>query len=97
MLVYCRTNLALSSEQWPTSLPERPMVGDLIESATCWGQFRLRLKVVRVTWAYGSVACAGCAPRWHCRVELHDWLDRSIQEFYEWYAPLVGRSVSNFI
>ncbi len=96
MLVECRTNLALSSEQWPTSLPERPMVGDLIESATRWGDFRLKLKVVRVTWAPSS-ACSGCVPRWYLRVELGLPRDQSLREFYEWYAPLVGKRVSAFI
>lgn len=90
MYVHCRTNLDLSGELWPIELPALPNIGDLIQSITKWGVFQLRLKVVRITWKsrydYED---------WYPEIELHT--DESIREFYEWYAPLVGRSVSSFI
>ncbi len=95
--IKCVTNLDVTMEKWPTALPTAPRVGDLIESATKHGDFQLRLKVIRVTWVH-------CRPfdysecSWHPFIELHDHIEgRSIREFYEWYAPLVGKSVSAFI
>lgn len=65
--VSCHTNLDLRNERWPDELPCRPMVGDLIESATEWsGKFRLSLKVVAVRFEYSKIP-----QRWICRVELH--------------------------
>lgn len=89
--VVCRTNLDIR-ESWPDQLPAVPRVGDNIESKTKHGVFQLRLKVIEVTWRYSSLT-----DTWYAEVELHDGQKRSIKEFYEWYAPLVGRNVSAFI
>ncbi len=90
--IYCHTNLDLFNEKWPLILPAIPRVGDIIESKTSHGKFKLSLKVVRVTWK--------CDDDWgkhYPEIELHDRMDRSIKEFFEWYAPLVGKNVSTFI
>lgn len=92
--VHCRTNLDVPMERWPTELPELPSVGHLIESQTKHGaHFRLALRVVQVKWTY-----AESTRTWSPEVELHvpreNW---SIKDFFEWYAPLVGKSVSAFI
>lgn len=101
--VVCRTNLDLSGEKWPDRLPVVPRVGDRIASAVMHGSFQLELEVVAVTWR--PIYDRGWVPY----VELHmtSWqrslLPRtvgepgSIRAFYEWYAPLVGRTVSSFI
>lgn len=109
--VVCHTNLDLEYEIWPTQLPALPRVGDEVESASkrCNG-FRLKLKVVSVTWKYNN------KKEWYPYIELHmtdcqrsllvpselreRWPNAqagSIVAFYGWYAPLVGRSVSSFI
>lgn len=103
--VNCHTNLDLHNEQWPTELPAIPRVGDLIESATKHGNFRLRLQVVSVTWEFQDMTGV-----WIPHIELHmtDFhkllpsrkegaANGSIYAFYEWYAPLVGSSVSAFV
>lgn len=106
MRVHCRTNLDLSGEHWPEDMPAVPHVGHRIQSTTYWpGGFQLELEVVAVTWQ-------NQAPPWAVNtdsVHLHwSWAPvielhiprcpvRSLREFYEWYAPLVGRSVSAFI
>ena len=94
MRVVCRTNLDLHGEIWPTELPALPNVGDLIQSNQKWGVFQLRLKVIRITWKRYNIE-----HNWYPEIELHDhWAQpRSITEFYEWYAPLVGKTVSSFI
>jgi len=91
--VQCRTNLDLRGEAWPTKLPAVPRVGELIQSSTKWNEvFQLRLKVVAITWRQNH------SHDWSVLVELHDAADvRSIKEFYEWYAPLIGTSPSTFI
>lgn len=115
MRIYCRTNLDLRGEQWPTDLPAVPRVGDCIQSATEWKDgFHLELQVVAVTWKC-SVAMGftpGSLPEWYPEVELHmsefhqklrccregcGCSQGSICAFYEWYAPLVGRSVPAFM
>ena len=88
--IYCRTSLDLFNEDWPTHLPEIPREGEIIESKTKHGDFRLSLRVERVRWGYTHT---GYVPI----VELHDTHSRSIRGFYEWYAPLVGKSVGAFI
>lgn len=103
--VYCHTNLDLANERWPSELPALPRVGDIIESATKHGEFVLRLKVCQVTFQYNNMS-----KEWYPSIELHmcDWMkslpgkrpgaaDGSIIAFYEWYAPLVGKSVGAFI
>lgn len=91
--IHCRTNLDLSNEEWPTALPALPCIGDYIQSGVSHNGFQLQLKVVSVTWRKGS----GLNGTWYPEIELHDGRSRSIKEFYEWYAPLVGRKVEAFI
>lgn len=96
MQILCRTNLDLSMERWPMSLPCIPSVGDKIQSSThhAFNKFQLKLEVIEITWC-----CNGPDNPWFPHIELHiprnkNW---SIKQFYEWYAPLVGKSVSSFI
>ena len=91
--VHCHTNLDLSHEIWPDSLPAIPRVGDKIESQTRHGIFRLSLEVVSVTWKYKNEG------HYYPEIELSIPKGRflSLTNFYEWYASLVGRSVSAFI
>jgi hypothetical protein len=103
MKVICRTNLDLSNERWPDEMPEAPRVGDHVRSRTSHNGFELELQVVRVTWRF-------FVSGWVPEIELHmtqfhrslpsqkpGAADGSIQAFYEWYAPLVGREVFAFI
>ena len=91
MNIHCKTNLDVWNEMWPGNLPAVPRVGDNIESATLHrGMFILTLKVTAVTWKNGRHG-------YYPEIELHDGQNRSIKEFFEWYAPLVGKSVSSFI
>jgi hypothetical protein len=108
--VSCHTNLDLRGERWPSMLPCMPCVGDEIESATAHRQsngnyFRLQLKVCAIRWEYNSDGI------WSPVIELHmtqfqhglpcsngcEVSRGSIQAFYEWYAPSVGKSVGSFI
>lgn len=87
------TNLDLPNEDftWVQNLPIA--VGDKVQSTTVWGTFQLSLEVVSIHWErtkHRDVIR---------RIELHipknfGW---SIREFYEWYAPAIGKSVGNFI
>lgn len=103
--VRCHTNLDLDNhEVWPCVLPVVPHVGDVIVSNKMWkGGFRLELQVISITWT----PCDNC---WTPRIELYmtnyqkqmepqreGAATGSIIAFYEWYAPLVGRSVGSFI
>lgn len=104
--VRCRTNLDLSYEEWPTELPALPKVGDHIASKTKHGHFRLELAVCRVTWEYSEFD-----KEYLPIIELHMTSFHrglpvrssktaetgSIVAFYDWYAPLVGRTPSAFI
>jgi len=109
MKVICKTNLDLFNEKWPVELPCRPMKGDYIISKTRHPQynkdengfslggmpthyFSLELEVVSITFdLFDKEYC--------CIVELHDksFYKRSINDFYKWYAPLVGKSKHFFI
>jgi len=86
--VHCYTNLDLSSEQWPTELPTVPRLGDDIESMISHNDFRLSLMVVGIHWKYDK-------GKYVPYIELTDHKQRSVKEFYEWYAPLVGKSISS--
>lgn len=94
--VVCHTNLDLFNERWPTRLPQIPVVGQQIESATkhrteTSEAFQLSLNVVAVRWKYND-----SSSQWDCaEVELH--VDMRITDFYAWYAPLVGKRESYFI
>lgn len=101
MKVVCRTNLDLLNEDWPTNLPSLPNIGDRIESRTEHKNgFRLQLEVCSITWR-----CDIFEPvnkkhsEWYPEIELHipkirNW---SITDFYNWYAPKVGKSLGYFI
>jgi len=96
--VHCRTNLDLvrGAEKWPEFLPAIPHVGDKIQSAQIWsGGFQLELTVIQVTWKKSMNLTRG-EPEWYPEIELH-CPNKSIREFYQWYAPLVGRRLSDFI
>ena len=93
--IHCRTNLDLAGEKWPRSLPIVPRVGDNIESLTKHGNFRLSLRVAAVNFRAKSEF--RLEETHTVEIELHDKFQRSIRDFYEWYAPLVGKSVSSFI
>ena len=83
------TNLDLFNEVFPDQLQQVPRVGDLVESRTIHSDgFQLKLRVVSVTWRN----------QMRPLVELHapNYIS-SITEFYNWYAPLVGKRVSYFI
>lgn len=110
MYVYCRTNLDLANEEWPTNMPAVPNVGDHIQSAVKHGVFQLTLEVVRVTWKQTNSGYSNSGNYWYPEIELHmtdfqrglpcskgNDCKGSILAFYEWYAPLVGRNVRDFI
>lgn len=103
--VMCHSNLNLHIERWPNRLACLPHVGDEIVSAMRHGHFQLSLQVVKIRFEYSS-----SHGDWIPHIELHmtDFQRRmpsksgqgaagSITAFYEWYAPLVGKSVSWFI
>jgi len=90
--VRCRTNLDLVGESWPTHLPAIPRIGERIRSRTKWGIFQLELEVVAVKWVPSGDG-------YIAEVELHIPVSRnwSLVDFYKWYAPKVGKTVSSFI
>lgn len=91
MKVVCHTNLDLMpAEDWPDALPCLPNVGDEIESKMLWGMFRLSLRVVAIRWRFNGVD-------WTPHIELHCARDWSVKQFFEWYAPKVGKRVESFI
>lgn len=103
--VFCHTNLDLSGEKWPTQLPALPNVGDIIQSETKWKEFQLELEVRRISWKFND-SIGVYVP--HIELHMTKWqgmltskkegaAQGSITAFYEWYAPLVGRSVGAFI
>ena len=96
--VNCHTNLDLANaEEWPTELPSVPRVGDLIQSKHRWNnKFQLTLKVVRVYWKYVR-GYSKDQDRYEPFIELNTDFDMTTREFYEWYTPLIGESVSSFI
>lgn len=111
--VFCRTNLDLHNEVWPDELPALPNISDYITSRTKHGIFQLQLQVCRITWEYHESTWGDNEPGWYPNIELHmtefqrgiypkDNQGRtvapgSITAFYQWYAPLVGRTVGSFI
>jgi hypothetical protein len=94
MNIFCHTNLDLRNEEWPTELSAVPQVGQRIESKTARGRFHLVLEVVAVTWTYNFRTST-----YFPQVELHLPSKRfkSLTSFYEWYAPIIGSSISSFI
>ena len=96
MKVHCRTNLDLDrAEDWPDELLAIPCRGDRIQSAMIWNDdFQLQLEVMAVIWKQNQYT-----NEWIPEIELHIPIGfhKSITDFYKWYAPKVGRSVSSFI
>lgn len=94
--IVCRTNLDLGHEEWPEGLfPTVPRKGDRIQSKTVWkDDFQLELEVVAVTWRFSKTN------GWYAEIELHVpsyWSDWTMREFYEFYAPKIGRRPGAFI
>jgi len=71
--IRCHTNLDVR-EEWPTKLPFRPMVGDIIRSKSS-----LELEVCRITIDINVF--------YGCCVELHlpKYRFLTIQDFEQWY------------
>jgi len=109
--VICKTNLDLAREIWPVQMPAVPNVGDHLRSAQVWpGGFQLELAVCRVTWVRNADNAFNHPGEWIPHIEMHmtktqhmlppkegDAAVGSITAFYQWYAPLVGKSVGAFI
>lgn len=91
--VNIKTNLCLFNEVWPEFLPCLPNVGDEIESMTRrTNGWILALKVVAIRWKqmndntyYPEIELSLIQSMW------------SLRDFYNWYAPIVGKSPSYFI
>ena len=84
-------------EDWPTELPCRPVVGDIIESNCDWGEGRrLYLKVVSVRFKHISnlgYKMGWEDDNWKCEVELHIVQPgMSIYDFENWYRRLQGKN-----
>lgn len=109
MKVHCFTNLDLQNERWPDKLPALPTIGHEIQSATIWNdRFQLSLQVESITWKRNIRG--DWEP--HIELHMTDFQKQlscrrrntgcncctgSITAFYEWYAPLVGKTVAAFI
>jgi hypothetical protein len=91
--IQCFTNLDLGVEEWPRMVDALPPVGSYIQSATKHGHFQLELEVVAIRLKKSNTN------EWNYEIELTDRkiFKRSIKEFYEWYAPKIGKTVSYFI
>lgn len=69
--ISCTTNIDCAKcLKWPTILPERPMVGDLIRSTSSTDRKYIELQVVAVTWVQTRPYDLFPA-LWHLVVELH--------------------------
>lgn len=109
--VFCKTNLDLYNEEWPTEMAACPAIGDEIRSKTVHkgSGFSLTLQVVQVTWIFVPKGIRVPKDGYYPQIELgftkyHTNLRSSrsaqagsITAFYEWYAPLVGKTTSYFI
>ncbi len=68
--VVCRTNIDCAKMlKWPTELPERPMVGDLIRSTSSTVAKHIELEVCQLTWVTHSNEFEGKYTALH--VDLH--------------------------
>lgn len=97
MKVYCFTNLDVFCEHWPSELPARPMVGDIIRSNTVRRKGTLELQVCQVTIFCDQKASDDpYNPRreesWAYEVELtlipSRW--KCVSDFQKWYETLLG-------
>lgn len=106
ILIRCHTCLDLvRGESWPSQMPAVPRIGDKIQSTLEHRNgFHLELEVVDVTWKYNGTL--GWVPEielhqtnFHKRLNCKNGEPRtgSLRAFYEWYAPLVGGHVADFI
>ena len=87
ILIQCRTNLDLHpQEQWPTELPESPMVGDNMFSE--WSG--VALKVVGRSWIKRD-------SEYILEIELHDRCTRTIAEFQEYYSRLLDHKYAHLL
>lgn len=49
--IHCRTNVDCArSLQWPSELPDRPIVGDYIRSTSSTNNKYIEMRVASVTW-----------------------------------------------
>jgi hypothetical protein len=84
--IHCHTNLDLHpSEKWPTELPCRPMVGDIIQSSIeRRNGVKLELQVVRITFTSRNDEIV-------VDTELHLQPTRfpTIFDFDKWYHRIV--------
>ena len=68
--IRCRTNIDCAKPlQWPTYLPARPMVGDLIRSLSSTRTKYIELMVVATTWV--KELTPHDLGDWFLQVELH--------------------------
>lgn len=98
MRVICTTSPDLADEVWPDELPVVPRIGDEIQSATRWkqpngGYFRLDLPVTGVRWVCSRDAEG--VSNWVPEILLDSGCNLKV--FYQWYAPLVGKTVESFL
>ncbi len=55
--ISCRTNIDCAKHlAWPTMLPARPVVGDLIRSLSSTSHKCIELQVVQCTWIFEDVS-----------------------------------------
>lgn len=82
--VHCHTNLDdAKGQEWPSQLPCRPIVGDVIQSKA-----GLELKVVAITFRHSKRLSGFRGEGWECvDVELHMCLyqGKSVLEFQNWF------------
>lgn len=70
--ISCHTNIDCARGlQWPTELPERPQVGDLIRSRSSTNTKHIELAVCGCTWFWDELSGQGSRGVWVLRVELH--------------------------
>lgn len=89
MRVRCRTNLDIQ-DAWPTDMDAVPRVGDMIEALTAWKGWRVQLLVAAVTWRQAAMG-------YYAELELTVPAGMTLRQFYEMYAPRVGRRPEDFI
>ena len=69
--INCHTNIdAAKLLKFPKSLPDRPLIGDLIRSTNSTKNKHIELEVVQCTWVYHEAYCHDDSG-WELLVELH--------------------------